>query len=120
MRATEVGCENWKTFAAEFTRQHSGWPIVIETPGRHRGSLPEVVTLPFRALELDVDHQIATLVLGDEPDRYVTYSIAGVKALMVESSRERSESSIRIESNEGMVTLLHFELADVGVLQEEL
>lgn len=116
MQAMSVGRKDWKRFAAEFTRKHEGWPLVIEMAGGTQRDQPELEPVPFRGITLDDRRSQATLVLGEEPDAYFTHSIDGVNHVILESGLKRSERSIRLESEDGEITLLHFELTDVGEL----
>lgn len=111
MKSMSVGRGDWRRFAAEFTRQHEGWPLVIETASGDEGEPAGREAVPFRGIALDHHESLATIILGEDPDRYFIHSIGGVKNVVLESGLKRSESSIRLESDHG-VTLLHFELAD--------
>lgn len=114
METIPIEPKTWKRFAAEFTRTHDGWPLVIESAAARQ---PELETMPFHGMTIDDEKHTATLILGEAPDEYVTYSIGGVRSVSLESNRGRSESSIRMETEDGRVMLLHFELVDSDGIQ---
>jgi hypothetical protein len=121
---TEIPREEWGFFCNAFSRQHKGWPAIVEVLGLDLGAQVEVEALPFEGITADTidDESAISLMLGDATGDHVTHTVADPirVALVRRESDDRPFEVLEVEDRGGTKTLLRFEAQVVPEMLDDI
>jgi hypothetical protein len=107
----EVARERWMSFFDDFSAEHDGWVVSVETLGPDLGAQQEVQGLPLVGITAEVKGEASRIEIsmGDRPDAHVTRIIESPKHVWQKQAETEGHEAIEIESDDGTKTLLRFE-----------
>jgi hypothetical protein len=113
--------EQWRFFCDTFSRQHRGWPAVVNIVGANAEPHTEVNFLPFEGVSavMEDGESSISLTLGEGRGQHLTRTIADPARIVVGRciSAACAFEVLEVEDGEGTKTLLRFK---AQVLQEML
>lgn len=110
MLAREIPRGEWVRFFDTFSKQHEGWIATVELIGAQLGDQMESTRLPLVGLSADTKGRESRIeiMVGDRPDAHVTRIINAPKRVWLKEPEEPAHEAIEVESDDGVITLLHF------------
>jgi hypothetical protein len=101
----------WAPFLDAFSRQHEGWLTTIEVVTTGLGAHREVRDKPLTGITEDRirgDAASISVSAGERPEDHVTHVIERPSRVALELTEEGAHKGIRIESENGEMTLVLF------------
>jgi hypothetical protein len=103
----EIPRRRWSRFLDDFSRDHRSCLCSLEVDSTIAGTELEAKSAPFQGVTFEPGHhgpQIQVFV-GDRPDIHVTHSVSQPTAVWLETADDGSDKGLRIEADEGSVSL---------------
>lgn len=115
MNTQQISRKQWKPFLDDFSQQHAGRIVSVESIGKKFGVQANARNLPLIGLtaESHADGAIEIqIIVGDSPAAYIAHVIRHPTALRSAEENGRGVMALQIESQEGVTTLLQITAQD--------
>ncbi|HYR95663.1 MAG TPA: DUF5335 family protein [Candidatus Binatus sp.] len=117
MLSREIPRDQWIRFFDDFSRQHQGWLVTVEVVGLKIGDQEEASRLPLVGVSADTkagENRVAVMV-GGRPDGNLTHIVERPKRVWLKEPEQPAlpaHAAIDIESEDGTMTIVHFNHVD--------
>jgi osmotically-inducible protein OsmY len=121
MLTREIPPDQWVRVLDDFSKKHDGWIVEVELLGSTLGDQQESNRLPLVGISADVKgrEKRIEVIVGGRPDAHLTRIINRPKRVWLKQPEEPAHEAIEVESEDGIITLVHFRhiAPEVGELQ---
>jgi hypothetical protein len=109
----EIAKNRWVPFLDEFSRAHEGWLVSVDVFELDRTAATEADEQPLMGITADHsgNRPSVSVVVGHEPDGFLTHVIEGVERLRLNRTGDGTEEAIEIQDGEGRVTTVRLRTA---------
>jgi hypothetical protein len=109
----EIPREEWIRFFDDFSKQHEGWIVNWEVPGRDIGDQEKTYRLPLVGISADKGSKPRIeIIVGGRLDAHVTQIIETPTHIWFKEPEQPGHEAIEVETEDGRVTLLTFSHID--------
>jgi uncharacterized protein DUF5335 len=105
----EIPKDQWLPYFNDFSKRHYGWGVTLEVLGSDLGDQPVAQGPPLQGLSYEKAGSEAGDILveiGDAGFPYEVHHVDRPRRVLVTDSDPGAETDIRIESEDGVVTLV--------------
>jgi len=107
----EIPPEQWIPFCNRFSREHLGWPVIVEVLLGTLGTQPLARNLPFQGISFDTKGtrpSSVEIAAGDDSKTHIAHTVELPLHIWLANEDDDRNGTLKIEPGDGPPVLVHY------------